>query len=368
MTHTSTGPTKHNSHSAGSWASPNSGTPHSALTARYSRQTVLPQIGQAGQEKLRAATVAIVGVGALGSSMAEMLARAGVGTLRLADRDYLELHNLQRQSLYTEADIESGLPKAVAASRHLGEINSEVQVEPWVADITPENVLGLVEGAAVVLDGTDNLQTRYLLNDACLSKGIPWVYSGVVGVCGVSLTVEPGESACLQCLYPGAPPPGSTDTCDVAGILGPVAHVMSAIAAAEAIKLIVGGAPAKGLLAADLWTGSFDRIEVPRNPDCPACEMRDFIYLEGEGWGRDATRLCGRDAVQIQLPGGKPNLADLGKRLSEGKAGEVLSNDYIVRLRTERNEMTIFADGRAIVKGTDDASVARSLVARYIGT
>jgi molybdopterin/thiamine biosynthesis adenylyltransferase len=339
----------------------------STLTSRYARQVVLPQVGREGQEKLRAATVSIVGVGALGSSMAEMLARAGVGTLRLADRDYLELHNLQRQSLYTEPDIESGLPKAVAAAQHLAEINSEVRVEPRVADITPENVLELVEGAAVVLDGTDNLQTRYLLNDACISLGIPWVYSGVVGVCGVSLTVVPGESACLQCLYPGAPPPGSTDTCDIAGVLGPAAHVISAIAAAEAIKLIVGGVPAKGLLAADLWTSGFDRIEIPRNPECPACALNDFAYLDGEGWGREAVRLCGRDAVQVRLPGGKPDLADLGQRIAGSKAGEVLSNEHIVRLRTNGNELTIFADGRVIVKGTDDPGVARTLIAKYIG-
>lgn len=334
---------------------------------RYSRQVVLPQVGRGGQERIRAATVAIVGVGALGSSMAEMLARAGVGTLRLADRDYLELHNLQRQSLYTEADIKSWTPKAVAAQHHLAEINSEVKVEPWVVDITPENVMELVEGASVVLDGTDNLQTRYLLNDACISAGVPWIYSGVVGVCGVSLTVEPGESACLQCLYPGAPPPGSTDTCDISGVLGPAAHVVAAIAAGEAIKLIVGGAPAKGLLAADLWSGSFDRIEVPRNPDCPACAMREFSYLEGGNLSQEAARLCGRDAVQVRLPGGKPDLVLLGGRLAESKSGEVLTNEYIVRLRLEQNEMTIFADGRVIVKGTDDPAVARSLVARYVG-
>ena len=314
-------------------------------TTRYSRQTVLPQIGREGQERLRAATVAILGVGALGSSMAEMLTRAGVGTLRLADRDYLELHNLQRQSLYTEADIESGLPKAVAAARHLAEINSEVRADTWVVDITPENVLELIEGASVVLDGTDNLQTRYLLNDACLSTNIRWVYSGVVGVCGVSLTIEPGESACLQCLYPGAPPPGSTDTCDVAGVLGPAAHVMAAVAAAEAIKLIVGvgGEAARGLLVADLWAGSFDRIEVPRNPDCPACALREFSYLQGSGYGQEAARLCGRDAVQVRLPGGKPDLLALGDRLVGAKVGEVLSNEHIIRLRTDHNEMTIFA-------------------------
>lgn len=329
---------------------------------------MLPQVGQSGQEKLRAATVAILGVGALGSSMAEMLARAGVGTLRIADRDYLEMHNLQRQSLYTEADVESGMPKAVAAARHLREINSEVKIETKVVDVTPENVLELVEGAAVVLDGTDNLQTRYLLNDACVARGVPWVYSGVVGVCGVGLTVVPGESACLQCLYPGAPPAGSIDTCDIAGILGPIAHLMASVAAAEAIKFVVGGTPARGLLAADMWVGSFDRIEIPRNSDCPACSMREFRYLNGEGWGADAARLCGRDAVQVRLPGSRPNLADLGARLNESSVGEVLTNEHIVRLRTGHNEMTIFADGRVIVKGTDDPAVARSLVARYVGT
>lgn len=334
---------------------------------RYSRQIVLPQVGQSGQEKLRAATVAIIGIGALGSSMAEMLARAGVGTLRIADRDYLEMHNLQRQSLYTEADVESGLPKAVAATRHLSEINSEVHVQMRVVDVTPENVLDLIEGASVVLDGTDNLQTRYLLNEACVSKGIPWVYSGVVGVCGVSLTVVPGESACLQCLYPGLPAAGSVDTCDLAGILGPVAHIMSAVAAAEAIKLIVGGAPARGLLAADMWAGSFDRIEVPRDPDCPTCALHDFNYLSGDGW-EEAARLCGRDAVQVRLAGSRPNLALLGTRLKQSASGEVLSNEHVVRLRTDLNELTIFADGRVIVKGTDDPGVARSLVARYIGT
>ncbi|HYP39501.1 MAG TPA: ThiF family adenylyltransferase [Chloroflexia bacterium] len=346
---------------------------NSKLPDRYSRQTILPQIGREGQDKLRVATVIIAGVGALGSSMAEMLARAGVGTLRLADRDYLELHNLQRQSLYTENDIESGLPKAAAAAKHLAEINSEVNVEPWVIDITPENVLDLLsanpKSKIVVLDGTDNLQTRYLLNDACIKLGIPWVYSGVVGVSGVSLTVAPGESACLRCLYPAMPAVGTTETCDVAGVLGPAAHAIAAVAAAEAIKLIVGGEPAAGLLVADLWAGSWERFEVPRNPDCVACVHHRLEYLEDEAWGRDGVRLCGRDAVQVRLAtgGGKLDLPLIGARLKSSGAGEVLANDYLVRLRTGACELTIFADGRVIVKGTEDAGIARSLIAKYVG-
>jgi adenylyltransferase/sulfurtransferase len=340
-------------------------------TNRYSRQTILPQIRREGQEKLAAATVLISGVGALGSSMAEMLARAGVGTLRLADRDYLELHNLQRQSLYTEADVESGLPKAVAAARHIAEINSGVRVEPCVVDITPETVGGLLDGVTVVLDGTDNLQTRYLLNDACIERSIPWVYSGVIGVSGVSLTVVPGETACLRCVFPDPAPPGSLQTCDVAGVLGPAAHAFAAIACAEAIKLVVGAAPATGMLTGDLWEGRWDRFDMPRNPQCPTCGLRRFDFLHGDAWGpQDAARLCGRDAIQVRIGSrdDRLDLQTLGERLKAGGAGDVLANEYVVRLRTPQHELTIFPDSRVIVKGTEDAGVARGLVAKYIGT
>lgn len=340
-------------------------------TNRYSRQTNLPQIGREGQEKLAEATVLVSGVGALGSSMAEMLARAGVGTLRLADRDYLELHNLQRQSLYTEADVESGLPKAVAAARHIGQINSEVRVEPCVVDITPETVGDLLDGVTVALDGTDNLQTRYLLNDACIERGIPWVYSGVIGVSGVSLSVVPGVTACLRCVFPDPAPPGTLQTCDVAGVLGPAAHAFAAIACAEAIKLIVGAAPAAGMLTADLWEGSWDRFDMPRNPQCPTCGLRRFDFLHGEAWGaQDAARLCGRDAIQVRVGsrGDRLDLHTLGERLKAAGAGEVLANEYVVRLRTPHYELTIFPDSRVIVKGTEDAGVARGLVAKYVGT
>jgi adenylyltransferase/sulfurtransferase len=299
--------------------------------------------------------------------MAEILARAGVGTLRVADRDYLEVHNLQRQSLYTEEDVESGLPKAAAAARHLQAMNSEITVEAHTVDVTPENVLELLEGATVVLDGTDNLQTRYLLNDACVKLGLPWVYGGVVGVSGVTMGIVPGETACLRCLFPSAPPPGEAETCDVAGVLGPAAYVTASIAAAEAIKRIVGQGFTPGLLAADLWRGTWDRIEVERDPDCPACARGELEYLEGEEWGRESARLCGRDAVQVRLPGRTPDFEALATRWRSSGLGEVLANPYVVRLRTDKHELTLFPDSRVIVKGTDDAGVARGLVAKYIG-
>jgi adenylyltransferase/sulfurtransferase len=221
----------------------------------------------------------------------------------------------------------------------------------------------------VVLDATDNLQTRYLLNDACIKLGVPWVYSGVVGVCGVSLTLVPGDTACLRCLYPAMPDPGTTETCDVAGVLGPAAHAVASVAAAEAIKLIVGAPPSEGLLVADLWAGSWERFFVPRNDDCVACVHHRLEYLDDEGWAaRYAARLCGRDAVQVRLPGGMLELAALAARLRSAGVGEVLDNPYLVRLRAGAHELTIFPDARVIVKGTEDASTARALVSRYIGT
>ena len=243
-------------------------------TNRYSRQTILPQIRREGQEKLAAATVLVCGVGALGSSMAEMLARAGVGTLRLADRDYLELHNLQRQSLYTEADVAGGLPKAVAAARHIAEINSEVRVEPRVVDVTPDTMGDLLDGVAVALDGTDNLQTRYLLNDACVERGIPWVYSGVIGTSGVSLTVVPGRSACLRCLFPEEPAGDALPSCAQGGVLGPAAAVVAGLQAAEVVKEIVGfGRSLSGsLLLYDAAGAGVERVGLRRRPECaPGC-------------------------------------------------------------------------------------------------
>jgi molybdopterin-synthase adenylyltransferase len=218
-----------------------------------------------------------------------------------------------------------------------------------------------------VLDGTDNLQTRYLINDACLKTGVPWIYSGVVGVSGMTMGILPGETACIQCLFPHAPAPGASETCDVAGVLSPAAYAVASIAAAEAIKLLSGETFTPGLLAADLWRGTWDRIEIARNPTCPACGLGELNYLEGEDWGRDAARLCGRDAIQIRLSTQAPDFDALAEHWRASGVGEVLANSYVVRLRTGKHELTVFPDSRVIVKGTEDTGVARGLVARYIG-
>ena len=336
---------------------------------RYSRQAILPGVGAAGQARIRAGRVAILGLGALGSALAETLGRAGVGTLRLADRDVLEAHNLQRQSLYAEADVAAALPKAVAAATHLHAINRQVMVEPQVADVDAETVEAFIEGMDVVLDGTDNFAARYLLNDACLRRGIPWIYNGVIGTSGVSLTVRPGLTACLRCLYPDPPPPGSTPTCETAGVLAPAVQTVAAAAAAATLQLLVGAAPPRGLLAVDLWDGTFERIGTgERDPACPACGAGRYDFLRGGALATlQSAQLCGRATVQVRLDGGRPALAALAARLTAAGLGRVHANAHLVRLQVPPHELTIFPDGRVIVKGTEDPAEARSLVARYVG-
>jgi adenylyltransferase/sulfurtransferase len=336
--------------------------------ARYSRQAILPGIGTAGQARIRAGRVAILGLGALGSALAETLARAGVGTLRLADRDVLEAHNLQRQSLYTEADVVAALPKAVAAADRLHAINRQVIIEPQVADVTAETVEAFISGMDVVLDGTDNFAARYLLNDACLRRGLPWIYNGVIGTSGVSLTVRPGLTACLRCLYPDPPPPGSTPTCETAGVLGPAVQTVAAVAAAATLQLLVGADPSRGLLAVDLWDGTFDRIgTAERDPACPACGAQRYDFLRGGALAAlQSAQLCGRATVQVRLDGGL-TLPTLAARLREAGLGHVHANAHLIRLLIPPHELTLFPDGRVLVKGTDDPAEARSLVARYIG-
>ena len=342
---------------------------------RYARQVVLPQVGRAGQARLRAARVAVLGLGALGSAMAESLARAGVGTLRLVDRDYLELHNLQRQRLYTEADVAAGLPKAVAAAAHLAAINSTVVLEPHVADLTAETGEALLAGADLVLDGTDNFAARYLLNDACVKAGRPWVYSGVIGTSGMVLAVQPGRTACLRCLFPEPAPPGSTPTCETAGVLEPAVAVVAGLASAAGLQLLLGVDPPPGLLALDVWTGEFDRLGDGRpDPDCPACGRHEFAFLGGGARAAlDGTQLCGRETVQVRVPGGTIDTGALAARWQSATAGRVLANAYLARLTlpaagTEPAPvLTVFPDGRVIVAGTDDPAAARSLVARYVG-
>lgn len=335
---------------------------------RYSRQSRFPGVGALGQERLRAAGVLVVGCGALGSAAVDLLARAGVGRLTIADRDFVELSNLQRQLLFEEADAAAGLPKAVAAARAVARVNSEVDVRPVVADVTPANVEPLVAGADVVLDGTDNLETRYLLNDACVKHGVPWVYGGAIGATGMTMTVVPGETACYRCVFPNGAAGAALGTCETAGVLASSVLVVAALQFTEAVKILVGDRAHvnRGLTAFDLWTNDLERAEhLRRDPGCACCGARRFDYLEARATSQTTT-LCGRNAVQVS-PGCAVSLdlAELGRRL--GAAGDVTCTEHLVRFSVGGRELTVFADGRAIVKGTGDVAEARSLYARWVG-
>ena len=334
---------------------------------RYSRQRLFGPIGPAGQEKLRASRVSLIGCGALGTHLAQHIARAGVGRLRICDRDFVELDNLQRQVLFDEADVKANLPKAAAAAAKLALINRDVAVEPRVVDVNAGNVESLVGDADVVLDGTDNFETRFLLNDACVKLGKPWVYGGCVGSYGMVLTVVPGATPCFRCVIGEMPAPGSSPTCDTAGVLGPAVGVVASLQAAEALKLLTGhrDAVAAGLVTLDVWTNSHQAFKAARDPECPACGARKFEFLEGRATGT-ATTLCGRNAVQVSPPAAAGlDLAGVAKRLK--RVGKVSRNEYLVRFTVDGLEMTLFPDGRAIIKGTDDPARARAVYSKYIG-
>ncbi len=348
-----------------------------AELARYARQTIYPGIGEAGQRRLLDAHVTIIGVGATGSVLANHMVRGGVGHLGLVDRDFVELDNLQRQLLYDEDDVREVLPKAVAAARKLRRINSTIAIEEIIADVNPDNILSFIEDADVVLDGTDNFATRYLLNDACVKLGKPWVYCGVLATYGMTHTVRPGVTSCLRCTMGEMPAPGTVATCDTAGIIGPIVALMGSVAAAEAIKLIVnaeqlsGGTLNDGMIHVDLWDGTLDQFDLgaPR-PDCPACGQRQFDFLEAKA-GTRATSLCGRDAVQVSVAGAQEDalsLAALAARLKLGGATDVRVNPFLLRATVDDREFTVFGDGRAIIKGVRDEAEAATLYARYVGT
>jgi molybdopterin/thiamine biosynthesis adenylyltransferase len=332
---------------------------------RYARQILLAGLGEAGQERLLAARAAIVGLGALGSLQAAALARAGVGHLVLIDRDYVERVNLQRQWLYGEADAEQALPKAVAAARQLAAINSAVNLTAHVADLTPANIAELLAGAEVILDGTDNFETRYLLNDYCVRHGVPWIYGAALGTYGLTMPVLPGRTACLKCIYP-EPPAGALPTCETAGILNAVTSAIASIQVADALKILAGQAASlrPRITTLDLWTGDTRQIAQPGpQPDCAACAARRFPHLEGAAHA--PVSLCGRNAVQIHERARPLDLAMLQQRLAP--LGEVRSNDFALRFLAPPYEMVFFPDGRAIIKGTTDPGLARSLYSRYVG-
>ncbi|HTR65358.1 MAG TPA: ThiF family adenylyltransferase [Terriglobales bacterium] len=336
------------------------------LAERYSRQVLFPEIGAEGQRKLAAARVAIVGCGATGSALASLLARAGVGTLRIIDRDYVEPSNLQRQSLFDEADAAESLPKAIAAARKIAGFNSRIVAEPQVADLTPENIEALLQDADLILDGTDNFETRYLVNDYAVKTSRPWIYTAAVGSYAATLNVLPGKTACLACIFPD-PPTGMVETCETSGILNSAVNLAASIAATEALKLLVGaeGRLRRTLLSLDLWRNERAEIasEKPR-PGCRACDKRDFIHLAGEG--RPHITLCGRNSVQIHERQRPVDLAEMSARLQPH--GTVRHNDFVLKFLRDPYEMTLFPDGRAIIKGTTDTAVARSLYARYVGS
>jgi adenylyltransferase/sulfurtransferase len=322
-------------------------------------------LGEEGQRRIQAGRVGIVGCGALGCVQAELLARAGVGRLRLIDRDFVEWSNLQRQLLFDEADAAEGIPKAAAAARRLRRINSEIEIEPVVADFTPANALELLEGIDLILDGTDNFETRYLLNDAAVKLGIPWIYAAAVGSYGLKLAVIPGRTACLKCVYP-APPSGPQPTCETEGVLAPVTTAIAALQVADALKIVARGTDAvtSRWMTLDTWSGEIRRLADPaRDPACPCCSLREFTHLAGVG--RAPISLCGRNAVQIHERFRPINLDDLARRL--GAVATVRSNQFALRVSLDPYELTVFPDGRAIIKGTTDVGVARSLYARYVG-
>jgi len=336
---------------------------------RYSRQVLFAGIGESGQEKLLAADAVLVGCGAIGTVVAGLMIRAGIGRLRIIDRDYVEHSNLQRQTLFDEIDAREALPKAIAAQRHLSAINSAVPVEGVVADLTPANAEELLGGFTLVLDGTDNFETRLLINDAAVSLRIPWVYAAALGSYGVTMAIRPGETACLACLLEAdGTAVGNEATCDTVGILGGAASVAASLASAEALKILTGRPEMlhQRLVSCDVWTGKFQSIRVARNPACRTCGHREFRYLAGKA--QPHITLCGRDSVQIHASGRRLDLGDLGQRLLSASIGEVRNNDFLLRFRVPPYEMTVFADGRTIVKGTKDPAIARSLYARYLGT
>jgi adenylyltransferase/sulfurtransferase len=339
---------------------------------RYSRQIRFIPFGPDGQKSLRGATAVIAGCGALGSVQASLLARAGVGTIHLIDRDYVERSNLQRQLLYTEADAAQALPKAEAARRHLLEANSGIRIEAHVSDLNPENADDLLAGAGVILDGTDNFETRLLINDFSVREGIPWIYGAAIGSYGIAMPVmrhapatsQQEASACFRCVYP-EPPAGAQPTCETAGVLAPITSLIGSLQAMDAIKILSGRGETvrRKIFSADLWHGPVRETSMPQpDPDCPCCGRREFVYLNGR---RAPVSLCGRNAVQIHELRRPVDLAELALRLDG--LGSVRSNEFALRFNSGNLEITVFPDGRAIIKGTTDIAAARGIYAKYIG-
>ncbi|MGL4551854.1 MAG: ThiF family adenylyltransferase [Gemmataceae bacterium] len=337
---------------------------------RYSRQMRFYGVGEAGQKKLLASRVALCGCGALGTVLANVLVRAGVGFVRVIDRDFVETSNLQRQVLFDENDVIESLPKAEAATKKLRAINSSVTVEPVVTDIDRTNIEALCGDVDLILDGTDNFEVRYLINDVAVKLGKPWVYGGCIGSHGQVLPIIPGKTPCLRCVFEAAPAPGETGTCETAGVLGPIVNIVASLQATEAMKILTGSLDMLNpeLTYLDIWENVHKRIKVAPllgKVDCPCCQRRRFEWLDGEH-GSQTTSLCGRNAVQVshKVPG-KLNFEEMARHL--GMMGKVTFNKFLLKFAVDDYEFTVFPDGRAIIKGTDDEDKARTLYAKYVG-
>ncbi len=340
---------------------------------RYSRQIKFTSMSPEAQERLSKSTVLLVGCGALGCAIANSLARAGVGCLRIVDRDWVELSNLQRQSLFTEADVVSDLPKSIAAAEHLRKINSQIEIDPRVADFNFENAKSLIDGCDLILDGTDNFEARFLMNDSSVKFSVPWIYGGCLGCEGQTMTIIPHQTPCLNCvMLDGPPAPGTTATCDTAGILEPIISLTAGVQAMEAIKILSGNIDAISpfLQVFDLWENRHRQVNVSTllgNENCPTCQSGQFKWLSGE-LGSQSSVLCGRNAVQLSFPGregAKCDLESLESRLSEH--GKITRNKFLMRLDVGQYVLTLFPDGRAIVKGTEEVAVAKRIYTQYVG-
>ncbi|MCL0078875.1 ThiF family adenylyltransferase [Dehalococcoidia bacterium] len=333
---------------------------------RYSRQIIFPGIGEEGQKRLGHSCVVIIGCGALGTIISTPLVRAGVGKVRIIDRDFIEYHNLQRQVLFDEDDIRNGLPKAIAAERHLKRVNSSVEIEGIVADVNHTNIERFVRDAGIILDELDNFETRLLINDVSLKHKTPWVYGGAISSFGMTTTIIPHETPCFRCFTPASIGRGTVQTCDTAGVISPIPFIIGSLQTAEAMKILVGAEEInRQLICIDVWTGSFDRLETTPRSDCPACQGR-YEFPDGR-FGVRTTSLCGQNSVQVLNPKiDRLSFEELETRLK--MVGEVIYNEFMLHFDVDGREMVIFPDGRAIVKNTADESLARGLYAKYIGT
>lgn len=339
--------------------------------SRYHRQYLFQKIGEEGQRKIISSRVAVIGCGALGTVLVNSLARAGVGFIRIVDRDFIEFNNLQRQVLFDEEDIKENLPKSVAAERKIKKINSSIQIDAIVSDVNFTNVERLIQDVDLILDGTDNFETRFLINDACVKLRKPWIYGAAIGSHGLTMTIIPGETPCLRCVFESAPPPELTLTCDTAGIIAPISSVIASLEVTEALKFLTQNTKDlnRSLYSFDVWTReaqSFRLEGLRETTSCPTCKKQDFEFLRGDTAGK-TTSLCGRNAVQITRPDRiRLDFKELARRFA--KVGEAKFNPFMLQAKVDGYEFTVFPDGRAIIKGTNDPAQAKTIYAKYIGS